>query len=327
MPERAEFALCDIHGVVRSFPTLQSTPLPVFTIPHKPLPSRDEVEDALSALAAKARTSVRPNDLHARDTAFIGRILPLFGALYDHYFRCETELVAELPKGRFLAVANHNGMTGTPDMFCHMVAFWRLYGPERRSYGLMHDVPFKFPIAGSWLNASGALRATPDNARRALEADAAVLVFPGGDLDACKPFSKRYSIEFARRRGFLRTAIREGVPVVPIVSVGAHSSLYIWSDGRRLAEILRLPKIARSNVAPIGFALPWGIIVGVPYPHIPPPVKIHTRILPAIDLGLPPSAAEDPEAVEGAFERVMGPMRAAMEELKKAGRHGLFPWW
>jgi 1-acyl-sn-glycerol-3-phosphate acyltransferase len=297
----------------------------VLTLPSEPLPSLDELRDAFAALAEKARAPVRPNDLEARDTVFIRRVLPLLGVLYDHYFRCETELAEELPDGPFLAVANHNAMTGIPDMFCHMVAFWRRVTPERRAYGLMHDVPFKFPAAGAWLNAAGALRASPENARRALGEGAAVLVFPGGDIDACRPFRRRYSIELAGRRGFVRTAIRERVPIVPIVSVGGHSSVYIWSDGRRIAELLRLPEIARSNVAPIGFALPWGVIVGVPYPHVPPPVKIHTRILAPIHLDLPPEAADDPAAVERAFERVAGPMRATMDDLRREGTHGLFP--
>jgi 1-acyl-sn-glycerol-3-phosphate acyltransferase len=291
----------------------------------EPRPTLAELRDALAAFREKARAPVRPHDLGARDPVFIRRVLPLLGWLYDTYFRCETEFEGELPEGRFLGVANHNAMTGIPDMFCHMVAFWRRFTPERLSYGLMHDVPFHFPAAGAWLNASGALAARPDNARRALEREAAVLVFPGGDLDACKPFSRRYTIDFGERRGFIRTALRERAPIVPIVSVGGHHSLYIWSDGRRLAELLDLPRRARSNVAPIGLALPWGLVVGVPYPHLPPPVKIHTRIMRPIHLGLPPEAADDPDAVEESFARVTSVMKVAMEELRRAGRHGLFP--
>jgi 1-acyl-sn-glycerol-3-phosphate acyltransferase len=295
------------------------------TLPPEPFPSFKELRDALAAFREKASGPVRPGDLSLRDGRFIRRILPLLGALYDHYFRCETEFEEELPSGRFLAVANHNAMTGIPDMFCHMVAFWRRYSPERVSYGLMHDMPFHVPAAGAWLSASGAIAANPENARRALSREAAVLVFPGGDIDACKPFSRRYEITFGKRRGFIRTAIREQAPIVPVVSVGAHHSLFLLSDGTRLAQALHLPRLARSNVAPVGFALPWGIILGVPLPHLPPPVKIHTRVLGAIDLGLPPSAAEDPEAVEGAFLRVRAAMQGAMEELRREGRHGLFP--
>jgi hypothetical protein len=109
------------------------------------------------------------------------------------------------------------------------------------------------------------------------------------------------------------------------VSVGAHHSLYIWTDGRRIAETLRLPQLARSNVAPLGFALPWGLIAGIPLPHLPPPVKIHTRILEPIKLDLPPQAADDPDAVEHVFEKVRGTMQATMDDLRRTGRHGLFP--
>ena len=54
-------------------------------------------------------------------------------------------------------------------------------------------------------------------------------------------------------------------------------------------------------------------------------MKIHTRFLAPIHLDLPVSAAEDPLAVEAAFERVRSVMQAAMNELRAAGRHGLFP--
>jgi 1-acyl-sn-glycerol-3-phosphate acyltransferase len=297
----------------------------VLTLPHEPSPSLDQIHDAFAALGAKVLDPVRPNDLSLRDPRFIRRVMPLLGFLYDHYFRCETELEQELPPGRFLGVANHNAMTGTPDMFCHMVAFWRHCSPERLSYGLMHDVPFRVPGAGAWLNASGAIAARPENAHMALERDAAVLVFPGGDIDACKPFSRRYELEFGNRRGFIRTAIRARAPIVPVVSVGAHHSLFIWSDGKWIAEMLRLPRLARSNVAPIGLALPLGLIFGVPYPHLPPPVKVHTRVLRSIDFGLPVSAADDPDAVEEAFQRVRSAMQRAMDDLRRAGRHGLFP--
>ncbi len=297
----------------------------MIVVPKAPRPGLDAFSDAARALAEKARFRARCDDLDARDPDFIERILPAFGLLYDDCFRCETELEAPLPEGPFLAIANHNGMTGTPDMFCHMVAFWRLYGPKRRSHGLMHDFPFNVPAGGPWLNACGALAANHQNLNKALQRDAAVLVFPGGDTDACRPFSQRYRVDFGKRRGFVRAALRAQVPVVPIVSAGAHHSLYIWSDGQQIAKALRLPQIARSNVAPIGLALPFGIILGIPYLHLPLPVKVHTRILAPVRLEEPPSAADDPVLVERVYQRLVGLMQGAMNALRDEGRHGLFP--
>lgn len=294
-------------------------------VPPEPRPGRAELLDGIAAFREKAREKVRPDDLGARDERFIRRVLPLLGVFYDEYFRCETEFVAEIPEGACLVVGNHNAMTGIPDMFCHMVAFWRRYSPSRLGFGLMHDAPFSFPFAGAWLNAAGAVAAKPINAKRSLDRRAATLVFPGGDLDSCKPFSRRYEIEFGRRRGFIRTALREGVSIVPVVSAGAHQSLFIATDGRSIADALGLPARFRSNVWPIGFALPYGLVFGLPAPHLPPPVKIHTRIGPPITFDLSPRAADDPDAVEACFEQVRSAMQATLDDLRAAGRHGLFP--
>ncbi len=315
MPSR--WRLCVCFGIRRAVTS--------FVVPHEPIPPLDLLEDSLRALAQKARTKVRPDDLDARDPTFISRTMALLGLLYDHYFRTETEFVQPFVDGPCLVVANHNAMTGTPDMFCHMVAFWRTYSPERVAYGLMHDLPFSLPWAGPVMNAMGAVRACPDNAHRALDRGAAVLVFPGGDLDACRPYSRRYEIEFGKRRGFVRIALRHGVPIVPIVSAGAHHSLYVATDGRAIAEALHLPDILRWNVAPIGLALPWGPFAIVPVPHLPPPVKIHTRVLAPIHPNLPPSAADDPDAVEHVFAQVRDTMQSTMNDLRLLGRHGLFP--
>ncbi|MBK6516738.1 MAG: acyltransferase family protein [Polyangiaceae bacterium] len=294
-------------------------------IPRAPAPAASEIARALASLARVGAREVRPNDLDARDETFIADMIPLMNTLYDGYFRCETELAAEIPKGPVLIVANHNGMTGTPDMFCHMTAFWRRYGVGRLAYGLMHDTPFSFPVAGAWLNAAGAVAANPENAERALARGANVLVFPGGDLDACKPTRDRYKISFGDRRGFLRLAIRMRVPIVPVVSAGGHESLYIATRGEGIARALKLPERFRSNVFPLGVALPWGVVAGVPLPHLPPPVKIHTKILAPIVLDHPPSAANDARALDSSYGQVVGAMQQAMNELRSEGRHGLFP--
>jgi 1-acyl-sn-glycerol-3-phosphate acyltransferase len=297
----------------------------VIVVPRAPDPTAAEIARALRAFRAVGKRAVRAADLDARDPAFARDALPLLGLLYDRVWRCETEFEDDLPEGPSLVVGNHNAMTGMPDMFCHMAAFWRRYGTEREAFGLMHDLPFHTPLAGAWLQAAGAIAARPEVASKALDRGATVLVFPGGDLDACKPSRDRYRIDFGSRRGYVRLALRRQVPIVPLVSAGAHESLWIWSDGRRIAEWLGLPRRARSNVFPIGLALPLGLVFGVPYPHWPLPVKIHTRVLRAMRLEGSPADADDPAVVEREHERVVATLQGAMDDLRAEGRHGLFP--
>ena len=146
----------------------------------------------------------------------------------------------------------------SPDMFALMVAWWRHFGVEAPAYGLMHDLPFRVPIAGDLMARLGAVRAHPANAIALLARGAPVLVYPGGDLDAYRPWSRRGEIVFARRTGFVRVALRTGAPIVPVVSSGAHDGFRVLTDGRTLVERLGLKRRTRLDVLPIALCLPWG---------------------------------------------------------------------
>ncbi len=77
-------------------------------------------------------------------------------------------------------------------------------------------------------------------------------------------------------------ALESGVPLVPIVAVGAHDGWYVWRRGTRIAEFLRLKKYFRIDVFPLGCALPFGFFVGALWPVLPLPRKIILEILPPI---------------------------------------------
>ena len=71
-----------------------------------------------------------------------------------------------------------------------------------------------------WLRRVGVIEASRENAAKALRIGRVVLVFPGGDYDSYRPTFEN-KIDFAGRTGYVRTAIESGVPIVPMVSIGA----------------------------------------------------------------------------------------------------------
>ena len=79
----------------------------------------------------------------------------------------------------------------------------------------------EFVLAASYLFARwGQITGTPENCRRLLEDEEAILVFPEGAKGISKPFTQRYQLqEFGN--GFLRLALETGAPIVPIAVVGA----------------------------------------------------------------------------------------------------------
>ncbi len=256
-----------------------------------------------------------------RDPEFIRAHLDKLSFFFDHYHQVEVLGLEHVPRGRALVVGNHNGGIMSPDMFALMVSWWRTFGVDEPAYGLMHDLPFRLPLVGDALAKCGAVNANPDNARRLLEREAKVLVYPGGDLDAFRPWSRRHEIVFGARRGFIRIALSTGAPIVPVVAVGAHEGCFVVSDGRRLARALGLKRV-RVEAIPIAFGLPWGFFVG-PAPYLPVPLRIRIRALPPIAWPhLPRSAASDDAVVDDCRAQVIAAMQRALDELAAEGGFG-----
>ena len=259
-----------------------------------------------------------PDDLgERRDPEFIRRWLGTLAWLVDEYHHTTVEGLEHVPVGPALAVGNHNGGIMSPDMFALMVAWWRHFGPDEPAFGLTHDIPFLIPVLGEALGRLGAVRARPANAVALLERGARVLVYPGGDLDAFRPASRRHEIVFGERTGFVRIALRTGAPIVPVVSSGAHDAFHVLDDGRALVRRLGLKRFTRVEVLPIVLALPFGLSVG-PNFYLPIPVRMHLRVLPPMRWpSLPPEAADDREVVWRCREEVREAMQVALDDLAR----------
>jgi 1-acyl-sn-glycerol-3-phosphate acyltransferase len=89
-------------------------------------------------------------------------------------------------------------------------------------------------------------------------------------------------VDFGGRGGFIRLAIEQDVPIVPVVGIGGQETALFLSRGEHLAKALALDKLFRLKVLPISLALPWGLNVGDMLGHIPLPAKITVEALPPI---------------------------------------------
>ena len=182
-----------------------------------------------------------------------------------------------------LLVGNHSGGNLTPDTTVFTLAFSTYFGVERQFHQLAHKLVVRHPLL-AFLRKYGTVAASPENARRALEAGAAVLVYPGGDYEVHRPFWERNRVDFGGRKGFIRLAIEQDVPIVPVVAIGGQETALFLSRGEHLAGALGLDRLFRLKVLPLSLAFPWGLNVGDLLGHIPLPAKITVEALPPIHL-------------------------------------------
>src|SRR5829696_5755407 len=223
-------------------------------------------------------------DLDARDPDFIREQLPAAWLASSLWFRGEVRSLEQIPQeGPLLLVGNHSGGNMTPDTIVFTLAFNTFFGVERPFYQLAHSLVLTSPV-GPFLRKFGTVAASHENARKALDSDAAVLVYPGGDWEVNRPTWEANKIDFAGRKGFIRLALDAGVPIVPIVSVGGQETAIFLTHGDRLAKLLRLDKLLRLKTLPVNLLLPWILNIGDFLGHLPLPAKITVQVLEPIDL-------------------------------------------
>jgi 1-acyl-sn-glycerol-3-phosphate acyltransferase len=99
-----------------------------------------------------------------------------------------------------------------------------------------------------------------------------VLVYPGSDFDSFRPWRDRHRVELAGRSGFIALALRERVPIIPVVSAGTHEQWIVLTRGDRLARVLHTGALFRTKVLPLALALPFGLTFGL-FPYLPIPAQ------------------------------------------------------
>ena len=256
------------------------------------------VKDAIAA-------AIPPGDLDARDTDYIRETLPGLWLLASRYFRADVDGLHHLPpEGPVLLVGNHSGGIVAPDLFVFVLAFSTYFGVERPFYQLAHNLVVAGPT-GQLVRGYGTVAASSRNAELALKAGAAVLVYPGGDHDVFRPSWKQEKVDFGGRKGFIRLAIEQDIPIVPVVSIGGQETALFLSRGEHLARLFALDRLFRLKVLPISLAIPWGLNVGDMLGHIPLPAKITIETLPLIDLRGEFGPNPDPDEVYDHLTRLM----------------------
>jgi 1-acyl-sn-glycerol-3-phosphate acyltransferase len=219
-----------------------------------------------------------------------------------------------VPAGPALLVMNHSGGTSIPDVWGFALAWYGRFGTARPLHPLAHEFVVRQPMTGRYFEKRGVLLARGDVARAALARGRDVLVLPGGDFEAWRPYWARHRVDFAGRRGYARLALQAGVPIVPVAHDGAHSTLVVLARGRRLARALQLHRIARAEIWPIHLSLPWGLAVG-PLPHLPWPHPLRYQVGPPIAPGrVAEPTADDIDAVDAevraTIQRMLGGLAA-----------------
>jgi 1-acyl-sn-glycerol-3-phosphate acyltransferase len=289
----------------------------VLDLPREPEPASEPPADLreLRELVPAAEPG-REVDDWGRSQRVFDLIEPLLDFYYRYWFRVEVEGIENVPsEGGALIVSNHSGAL-PPDAPMIMQAI-RHEHPRPRAVYMLGEHWFKgYPGVSMLTSKIGLVAAHPANAQRLLrDEQRLVLVFPEGQKGSRKVFWQRYRLRRFGRGGFVRTAMRAGVPIVPVALIGAEEAMPIFG------HVPLLGRLTGLLYFPVNHAFPhFGLAAALMYL----PAKFKIRFLEPVDLsGYGPDDADDVALVQRLTERIRTHIQEELDDLLLA-RHSVW---
>ncbi|MGA1212878.1 MAG: 1-acyl-sn-glycerol-3-phosphate acyltransferase, partial [Solirubrobacterales bacterium] len=152
----------------------------------------------------------------------------------------------------------------------------------------------------------GLVPAHPDNAQRLLRDESQLaIVFPEGQKGSRKLAWQRYRLRRFGRGGFVRTAARAGVPIVPVAVIGAEEAMPIFAHFRALEKLTGLIYFPLTPSFPH-----FGLAAALMYL----PAKFRICFLDPIEPDdLPSDLERDPAAIQSVAELVRGRIQERLD--------------
>ena len=214
------------------------------------------------------------------------------------------------------------------DAWTFVFDWWRRFGTRRVLHATAHDVLMAAPGLGDYFRQAGVIPASRQGVSAALSAGCDVVIWPGGDVDAMRNWRRRDEAVLGGRMGFVRTAIRSGVPIVPVATIGGHDTAFIVSEGRWIANgldrVSGLKTKLRGSRLPIVLGFPFGLTIETIPTHLPLPAKIRTELLDPIHVDHDPERVNDGEYVASIYREVESAIQGGMNRLAKQRRFPIF---
>lgn len=219
--------------------------------------------------------------------------------LHRRYFRTEVHGAENVPSGRVLLIANHSGQLPIDGAIIGATLFMDVE-PPRFCRAMVEKWSQTIPFVSMLFPRVGQVVGVPENARRLLEQEEALLVFPEGSRGISKTFDQRYKLtEFGL--GFMRLAMETRTPIVPIAVIGGEEQYISVGNVEPLAKLFRMPAFP---VMPQLF-LPGG--------QLPLPTKYR------LYFGEPMRFSGDPDDDDAVIEEKVATVRATIQSMVNRG--------
>lgn len=218
--------------------------------------------------------------------------------LHRWYFRTEVFGIENVPRGRALVIANHSGQIPIDGLLIG-AALMLDAEPPRFARSMVERWSAELPFISVFFSRCGQVIGSPENARRLLEAEALLTVFPEGARGISKTFAQRYQLSNFGL-GFMRLALETRTPIVPVAVIGGEEQYVSVADMQPLAKLLGMPAMPFLPQLLLGAVMP-----------LPTRYRLH--------FGEPLSFDGDPDDDDAVIEDKVWVVRSTIQSMVNRG--------
>jgi 1-acyl-sn-glycerol-3-phosphate acyltransferase len=183
---------------------------------------------------------------------------------YRKYFAVKAYGIENVPRsGRAMLIGNHAGGVAL-DAGTVIASIFFEMEPPRLAQGMVEKFMNRLPIVSRWSARTGQITGLPENAKRLLEDERLLLVFPEGARGTAKLFKERYSlVDFGT--GFLRLALQTDTPIVPFAFIGGGEAIPTVMNAYELGKRIGAPYVPITPyLLPLPLPVPLSVHFGKP---------------------------------------------------------------
>lgn len=194
---------------------------------------------------------------------FLKYVVPVCHWLYRSYFSTTVRNIDRVPDdGPVLLVSNHTGQLPIDGLLIGTSLLVEHRPPRMVRTMVERWVP-RLPFVSVFLARCGQVVGTRENCRILLDRNNSILVFPEGAEGVSKTYDRAYELaDFGL--GFMRLALENDTPIVPIGVVGGEEQLPSVWNFESLGKLLNMPAFPVTPTWP-AMGPPGGIPLPVNY--------------------------------------------------------------
>ena len=203
-------------------------------------------------------------DPYGVDRIELARFMTTAGWFYRYYFKAQVFGIEHVPdRGRAMLIGNHSGGVAL-DAGMVMCSMFFSHNPPRLAQAMIEKFIHKFPGASQIMSRIGQFTGNPDQARRLLEDEHLLLVFPEGAQGTAK-LAKHADTLVQFGTGFMRLALATKSPIVPFAFVGGGEAIPTIANLKRIGKMLGVPYIPITPyILPLPKPTSFQLIYGTP---------------------------------------------------------------